>query len=222
MQKESKEINLKELEIQLSCPEGINGIEVAKRMSETNRKLIEKTIDSLKVNTNDTVLEIGHANGIHIDYLFEKAEGIKYIGVEISKTMHHEAIRLNQTFSKENRKEFTLFDGINIPYDDNTFDEIFTVNTIYFWENKVKYLAEIKRVLKTNGGLSIGFVDESSMKALPFVKDRFELFSKEKINKLIRETGLVIISELIGIENITNNMGKLIKRKSIVIRVKKP
>ena len=65
------------------------GIEVAKRMSETNRKLIEKTIDSLKVNTYDIVLEIGHGNGIHINYLLEKAKGIQYIGVEISKTIHN-------------------------------------------------------------------------------------------------------------------------------------
>ncbi|MEZ7930152.1 MAG: methyltransferase domain-containing protein [Flavobacteriales bacterium] len=78
-----------------------------------------------------------------------------------------------------------LYEGINIPYDDNTFDKIFTVNTIYFWENRVQFLAEIKRVLKADGEFSIGFVNESSMRELTFVKNRFELFSKEKINKLI-------------------------------------
>ena len=83
------DMNLKELEFQLSCPDGVNGIEVAKRMNETNRNLIKKTIDSLKVNTYDIVLEIGHGNGIHINYLLEKAKGIQYIGVEISKTIHN-------------------------------------------------------------------------------------------------------------------------------------
>lgn len=215
-------MNLKELEFQLSCPDGVNGIEVAKRMNETNRNLIEKTIDSLKVNTNDIVLEIGHGNGIHINYLLEKVEGIQYIGVEISKTMHSEAIRLNQSSFIKNRKEFILYEGINIPYGDNTFDKIFTVNTIYFWENRVQFLAEIKRVLKTDGEFSIGFVDESSMRALKFVKNRFELFSKEKMNKLIGETGLFIISELTEIESITNNMGELINRKFHVLKVKTP
>ena len=215
-------MNLKELEFQLSCPDGVNGIEVAKRMNETNRNLIKKTIDSLKVNTYDIVLEIGHGNGIHINYLLEKAKGIQYIGVEISKTMHNEAIRLNQSSFIENRKEFILYEGINIPYDDNTFDKIFTVNTIYFWENRVQFLAEIKRVLKADGEFSIGFVDESSMRELTFVKNRFELFSKEKINKLIGETGLYIISEFTEIESITNNIGELTNRKCHVIKVKTP
>ena len=82
-------MNLKELEFQLSCLDGVNGIEVAKRMNEINRNLIKKTIDSLKVNKYDIVLEIGHGNGIHINYLLEKAKGIQYIGVEISKTIHN-------------------------------------------------------------------------------------------------------------------------------------
>ena len=83
-------------------------------------------------------------------------------------------------------------------------------------------MAEIKRVLKADGEFSIGFVNESSMRELTFVKNRFELFSKEKINKLIGETGLYIISEFTEIESITNNIGELTNRKCYVIKVKTP
>ena len=220
METENKNKDLAELETQLSRPHGLNGIEVARRMSATNRKLIEKTIVSLGISDNQWVLEIGHGNGIHVNYVLEQSAGIKYLGIEISETMHEEAKRLNQTFLGEKVKNFALYNGTKIPAKDNSFDKIFTVNTIYFWENKKLLLSEIKRVLKHNGIFSIGYVDESSMTKLPYVMKKFDLFSDNKVKKMMNDNGFVVVSKSTDYENITNNMGDLINRKTHIMQVK--
>jgi len=38
-----------------------------------------------------------------------------------------------------------------MPFDDETFDVIYTANTVYFWRDAEKAVSEIKRVLKPGG-----------------------------------------------------------------------
>ena len=56
-----------ELENQLSCPSGLNGIEIGTRMNTSNFEMTKKSIDALDLEDRNSVLELGHGNCGHLE-----------------------------------------------------------------------------------------------------------------------------------------------------------
>lgn len=139
--------DLHEIAKQLSCPKGENGVKIGHSMDSSNERDDLKTIEALNLKENDTILEIGHGNGGHIENLFEYERNINYHGLELSKTMNSEAKKLTKSIDSS-RLTLTLYDGIQIPYNQNFFNQIITVNTVYFWQKPEQFLTEFYRVLK--------------------------------------------------------------------------
>lgn len=215
MQLTQKEI--KELEKQLSCPDGKLGVEVGKNMNETNINMTLSTIDSLELKDNDSVLELGHGNCGHLQKLLAEANNIGYFGLEISKTMHEEAKTINTT----TQAEFLLYDGETIPFKNNSFNRVMSVNTIYFWSNPQKLITEIERVLKPNGICILTYANKEFMKNLPFVGDKFQLFGKEEIKTLVSASNLKIDALIHKTEQVTSKTGESVERTYTLAKLKK-
>jgi tRNA G46 methylase TrmB len=107
---------LKRIEQQLSNPEGEFGVEIAKNMNESNIKMTINSIKSLNLLESDILLEIGHGNCGHLKKIYNATNDIQYFGLEISETMKYEAERINQNLIQNNRINFSLYDGIKIPF----------------------------------------------------------------------------------------------------------
>lgn len=188
------EEQLKDLAQQLSKPNGEQGINVANMMHDTNIGMTNSTIKALNIADTDRVLELGHGNCKHLSEILNKAENTSYVGLEISELMQKEAIQYNTPAILENKASFHLYDGNKIPFDDNTFDKILTVNTIYFWKNPKAFIKEIYRVIKPEGSLAISFADKNFMETLPFTAYGFNLYSKEQASHLAEIAGFSMIS----------------------------
>lgn len=218
---ELTEKELRDLEQQLSCPEGKEGVAVSKIMNETNIKMSIASLDGLNLKEKDYLLEIGHGNCGHLDKVFEYSNDVSYFGLEISKTMKDEAETLNQerVFSKS--ASFYLYDGLVIPFSDNSFDKVVSVNTIYFWKKPKAFLKEVSRVLKKDGVFVVTFVKPESMKGLAFVKDKFTLYDKKKIVELLIGTSLFLVEFIDKIENVKSKTGEWVDRQFIVAKLTK-
>ncbi|MCC5905642.1 MAG: class I SAM-dependent methyltransferase [Balneolaceae bacterium] len=64
---------------------------------------------------------------------------IRYTGIDISKLMVEQASGINKEWIEERRADFILTDGKKIPFQNKQFDLVFSVNTIYFWEEPANY-----------------------------------------------------------------------------------
>jgi len=212
---------LKGIEKQLSNPDGEIGIEIGKKMNESNIQMTIDSIKSLKLIKSDVLLEIGHGNCGHLEKIYKEANDIKYFGLEISETMKYEAEKINKKLIQNNQVSFRLYEGFKIPFSDNYFDKIFTVNTIYFWENPLSFITEIYRVLKTNGILILSFAQKDFMKKLPFVKDKFSLYDNNDLELLIKKTGFKIVEIENMSEKIKSKSGELVERIYSVVKIKK-
>ena len=62
-----------------------------------------------------------------------------------------EATARNSSPPPSTSVRFELYDGSVFPFGDEEFDRLFTVNTIYFWEDPAHTLSEVHRVLKPGG-----------------------------------------------------------------------
>lgn len=219
--KKTKKMTEQELKIlakNLANPEGEIGKEVAKMMNETNISMTKETIKALLLLDNETVLELGHGNAGHLSYLLDFAENINYTGLEISETMKTEAETINQKYLSQTK--FQLYDGKNIPFENESFDKIMTVNTIYFWENPVDFLNEIYRVLKEHGSFVLTFAKKDFMKTLPFTSD-FKLYNYEDIELLISQTNFKRMIKSDKEEFIISKTGESVKREYKVLTIKK-
>ncbi|MET3036966.1 class I SAM-dependent methyltransferase [Chryseobacterium sp. NRRL B-14859] len=177
---------LKILAQHLANPKGEKGIEIGEMMNATNISMTLESVRTLLIEDNEQILEIGHGNAAHLKNILSLAKGLQYTGVDISETMHNEARRINQEFEKQ--AHFVLYGGEKLPFEDQSFDKIFTVNTVYFWKNPVEFLNEIYRVLKKNGTFVLTFGQREFMEKLPFTAYDFTLYSNSEMEQLVSKS----------------------------------
>jgi SAM-dependent methyltransferase len=221
MNQQPTEDELKELAYQLSNPNGDMGIKVAYNMNQTNISMTYSCINSLEISNNDIILEIGHGNCSHLKEIINKANNIKYFGLDISELMKKEAENINSDFINNNIACYSLYDGINIPFKENYFNKIMTVNTIYFWRRPVDFIKQIYYVLKKDGLFSITFAQKESMEKYPFTKYGFELYDNQKIENLIKTTNFQIYKTDTQEEFIKGKTGEMVNRVYTTFTLKK-
>jgi ubiquinone/menaquinone biosynthesis C-methylase UbiE len=170
----------------LANPRGKEGIETGEMMHSTNIGMTLESIKALLIEDHETILEIGHGNAAHVKHIINKARNVRYTGIDISETMHYEARRLNQEY--QDQVDFVWYEGKRLSFADQTFDKIFTVNTVYFWEEPVEYLNEIYRVMKNHGTFVLTFGQKDSMEKLPFTQFGFRLYSTDEMEETVSKS----------------------------------
>lgn len=177
---------------QLRHPSGEKGIEIAQMMHETNIGMTKNAITNLNLTSGDSILELGHGNADHLKTLFFQSDEILYTGLEISSLMNQKAKELNSVFVNSRKADFVLYDGKTIPFSDNQFDKLFTVNTLYFWENPSELLTELSRVLKPKALFSLTFAHRSFMETLPFTPFGFKLYNPDEAIELVNQSPFIL------------------------------
>ncbi|MFH6961496.1 class I SAM-dependent methyltransferase [Flavobacterium plurextorum] len=216
-----KQEELQAIASQLKLPTGEKGIEMGNMMNETNINMTRHSIQNLNISNENKILELGHGNAGHVEFLFEQAENLKYYGLEMSELMFQEARQTNRNFVSQKQAFFSLYDGNKIPFENDFFDKIFTVNTIYFWQKPEELLVEIYRVLKPNGNFCLTFAEEDFMKKLPFTQFEFELYSTEKAQELIKKSPFKIVYSETQTEKVKSKTGELVDRAFTTIVLEK-
>ena len=213
--------SLKSLASQLRQPHGTKGIEVAEIMNKTNIQMTYHCLHRLNILDNNSLLELGHGNCGHLEYILKQGTKLSYYGLETSNLMNKEAQRINKVSIDTNQASFHLYDGLNIPFPDNYFDRIFTVNTIYFWIDPKFLLSELYRVIRPNGIFNITFAQQAFMEQLPVVQFGFKLYNNDKIEELIDTTSFKIMGTGHQIETVKSKTGELVEREFTTITMKK-
>ncbi len=158
---------------QFGKPEGDVGVDVGLRMNRMNLKFNEAVYSRLDLAAGMDVLEIGFGNGRLLPNLMKRADGLKYVGVDISPIMVEEARQFNASLIAAGRAAFHLADAENIPAADSSFDRVFAVNVIYFWTDPVRPLAEARRVLKADGFSVVAAASPETAAKIPIMRQEF-------------------------------------------------
>ena len=211
------EEQLKNMASQLRKPTGEDGVKIAEMMSTANAHIIHDTLRALKAEAFDNILEIGMGNGFHVKNILESANQIRYNGCDYSTLMIEESRRINAEWISKGQAKFKLANVSSLPFSDNEFNKVFTVNTVYFWENEKDTLREIKRIMQPGGKLIIGFRPKHEMEKYPFTKYGFTLFSATDVEELLRDNGFTISSISKNQEPDFDLNGKTIQRENVVV-----
>lgn len=199
------------LAAQLRRPAGADADNVGVRMSEANAAVNRRAIALLGVGADQAVLEIGPGNGAFVPELLA-APGSRYAGVDWSPEMVAAANRRNATAVAAGRAEFVEGDAAALPFPDASFDRVLSVNTLYFWAEPQRVLAEIARVLRPGGGLCLAYGDRGFMRHLPFAAHGFALYDRDDGIALLRAAGFGDVAHHAHAETVRGNAGDLVER----------
>lgn len=187
-------MDYKLLAAQLRKPDGQFGRTVAENMNKSNNTINLHTIQLLQLSPDDAVLEIGMGNGFFCKDILSSHETVTYTGCDFSELMIDEASSINKEWVAAGRARFVEADITQLPFEDNSFHKLLTVNTIYFWEDTLKPLTEIFRVLKPGGVAVISLRTKESMLKMPFVQYGFSLFEENELLSTLKQVAFSDIS----------------------------
>lgn len=153
---------------QLARPQGRAGALAGHLMTWMNRRPNALAIAALEVRPDDHVLEIGFGPGDGLAMLARQA-GLGLIhGIDGSPAMLAQASRRNAQAIAEGRMRLAGGDARRLPFPDAGFDKVLGVNVAYFFDSNGDAMAEIHRVLRPGGRVSLYVTDRATMAGWPF------------------------------------------------------
>ena len=119
----------------------------SKRHASRNIKLVEKLLTKIDLNNTQKVLEIGCGVGITSAHLNAKYN-MNVVGTDLDP----EQIEIAKKFNKcSDNLRFIEADAGRIPFGQNEFDLVLSLNVLHHINNWDKALIEVSRVLKPGG-----------------------------------------------------------------------
>ncbi len=114
----------------------------------------KKTINSISIKPDFICLDVATGTGDMVFYLAEK-KPYSIVGIDISKSMLDIAEKKYKKKHLATKISFLNADAEHIPFPDETFDVVTIAFGVRNFNDPIKALIEIKRVLKKNGSLNI-------------------------------------------------------------------
>jgi len=140
---------------QFGKPSGWFGRLIEKRMSKRTAGDARWTVSLLDIRPNSRILEIGFGGGVSTQLAGKQASEGFVAGIDHSTTMVQVARKRNADAVRAGRMELNYGDAASIPYPDDSFDMVFSLHSIYFWNDPVQCLKGFRRVLQPGGLLAI-------------------------------------------------------------------
>lgn len=132
-------------------PEGTAGEEMLARMNESHYEVTGWALDLWNIQENDTILDIGCGGGMTLKRMSASVKEGSLTGLDYSPVSVQESEKLNEIDVKSGKMKIIEASVEKMPFTNNTFDKIITVESFYFWPNPEKNLKEVYRVLKKDG-----------------------------------------------------------------------
>ena len=138
-----------------SKPQGAAGKQMLKRMNRSHYELTGWGLDYLTFAPGDHILDVGCGGGQTLYRLAESYPETTLAGIDYSDVSVELSRETNERFISVGRTSIQKASVDELPFNDDVFDKVITVESFYFWPDHDKGLKEILRVLKPGGKLLI-------------------------------------------------------------------
>ncbi len=190
---------------QCGNPRGIIGKFMTWAMNRANSVMYKGIIDEMNISQKTKILDVGFGNG-YLEKLIIRKTPCSITGIDISEDMVSKATEANRKYVASGNMKFQLGDCCDLSFKDRSFDVVTTMNTIYFWSDTAKGMAEISRVLKDGGIFYNAVISKENLDKFFYTKNGFRKFTKEEYIALGKKAGF----RRIRIKRLGNNYGLLI------------
>ncbi len=136
------------------------------------------------------IIDVGCGSGATAIVLAQEFPQSEVVGVDLSEPLLRLATQAAQAAGMDSRMRFETGDAEHIPYEENTFDAVLSLNMVHIVEYPIQMLDEIERILVPDGSLFI--VDlrrswlglfEKEMKSALTLQEAKALFARSKLRE---------------------------------------
>jgi arsenite methyltransferase len=165
-------------------------------MERGHRPVGEQAIARMRVAPDSRVLDVGCGSGWATRLLADYAFNGRVTGIDISDEMVRVARESSQSCQNVN---FEVASAEQLPFDDQEFTHAFSMESLYYYRNIPKAVAEIYRVMG-KGGLFCAVVDlywenEATHQWIDTLKVPVELLSVDDYRALFLDAGFTNIRD---------------------------
>ncbi|MHA6485788.1 class I SAM-dependent methyltransferase [Bacillus cabrialesii] len=146
----------------------LNLLKLFSRKYKQTKTIEHMMIDSIDIQENDRILEIGIGNATVFKNITEKLEKGSLKSIDPSKRKVRQISRAN----RKNMGKGEIFHGYpeNIPFDDRTFNKVFSLHTVQSCTDIRLALREIYRVLQIDGHFYINIDTNTGEKEKMYIQ----------------------------------------------------
>ncbi len=181
---------LKSFFSQCARPEGSLGRAMLCFMNYTHAPLTNWGLKLVQVKDGWTMLDVGCGGGFTIRRLLNRSKDAHVYGIDISEESVTKAKKVNAEVL--NKQVFvTQGSAERLPYNNEIFDLVTAVETVYFWPNLPDCLQEVRRVLKPGGKFAIMVEVVDSDSKWTSVVEGMTAYTPEQLEALLVDAGFV-------------------------------
>jgi ubiquinone/menaquinone biosynthesis C-methylase UbiE len=178
---------------QASCPAGPVGQVIASIMVHETAETNAATIAALAPDPTDHVLDVGCGSGLSVEMLAPLVTQGSITGIDPSSLMAERARKRNYHAIAGERALIVTATVEAMPFENETFDAVMSVHTVYFISDLAAAMAEIARVLRPGGRLVLAFRTSANETATAsFPSEVYRLRSLEVITAEVETAGFVV------------------------------
>ncbi|EMA48722.1 S-adenosylmethionine-dependent methyltransferase 1 [Halococcus morrhuae DSM 1307] len=139
-----------------------------------NAEMRAEALELFDVDEDDRVLDIGCGTGFGTEGLLEHTERVH--GLDQSA---HQLKRAYGKFGRDGPVKFYRGDAERLPFEDNTFDALWSSGSIEYWPDPVAALRECRRVTEPGGNVLVVGPDAPKTSVVGRLADAIMLFYDE-------------------------------------------
>lgn len=123
-------------------------------LTEANLNTNLKVAEALELKNTDYALDTGCGIGGTAIHLAKKIK-CKIVGLTLLQAQVDNANAYSKEVGVSNQTEFIVGDYLKVPFNNNTFDKVYGIETVCHTKEKKDYIQEAYRVLKPGGKLAV-------------------------------------------------------------------
>lgn len=132
-------------------PQGEEGEQMLQRMNESHSAVTEWALGFLHFGERDQVLDIGCGGGATLKRMSKRIPEGQLTGVDYSEVSVRMSSEMNEEDIRRGKMEIFEASVEKLPFEEEKFDKIVTVESFYFWPSPADNLREVLRTLKKGG-----------------------------------------------------------------------
>ncbi|MBH0157377.1 class I SAM-dependent methyltransferase [Fictibacillus sp. 5RED26] len=175
-------------------PKGLIGTYIVEKMVRQHKPETEWTINLLELQNHDCVLELGCGAGYAIQLISKKYLVQEIVGIDLSATAIRSATARNKKAINNQKAKMVEANFNDLPFHDNMFNKLYSIQTIYFWNEVETIVSEIYRVLKPGGIVVITFSNGKENETWKSVKK----VSEDQVMPFMNDIGFKDVSLVRG------------------------
>ena len=100
-------------------------------------------------------LDVGCGTGAPACFLGVSNPNLEIDGINIVKPQIEKANQLSEKYQCDDRVRFHYGDAQQIPFENETYDSVYAIESAFHFDSKLKFIKESNRILKEGGKLSV-------------------------------------------------------------------